>query len=30
VKQKAHRGYEKLRELLTGTRLSKKRTGGLA
>jgi RNA polymerase sigma-70 factor, ECF subfamily len=30
VKQKAHRGYEKLRELLAGVGLSKERTGGLA
>ncbi len=30
VKQKAHRGYEKLREHLTGMGLSKERTGGLA
>ena len=30
VKQKAHRGYEKLREQLTAAGLSRERTGGLA
>jgi RNA polymerase sigma-70 factor (ECF subfamily) len=30
VKQKAHRGYEKLREHLTGMGLSKERTEDLA